>query len=263
MRACLVAVTLFGLATCAADGTGAATPVSVGSFPGDGDTVVAEPIVYTEEIIGGAPADAPLPMVVLLHGKLGRPENIRRAFTGLRGPVRIIVPRGAPFEGGYVWWDLHVKDADPLKFAAGAREATRRVAALVRRLAHERPTLGRPVVAGFSQGAIVAYSLAVLHPDLVSAVFPLSGTLPVGLEPAAWPPGHPLPIVRAFHGEADPIVSLSLDQASVARLVSLGVPATLTVFPAMRHVTAPEEMGVVLPQLDAALRQQATGARFL
>ncbi len=237
---------------------GAPPTAQVSGFPADGDTVVAEPISFTEEILGGANPGDRLPMLVMLHGKEGRPENIRRAFAGLQGPARVIVPRGAPLGRGYAWWDLRVKDGDPRKFAVAAREATRRVAGLVRQLSHDRPTLGRPVVTGFSQGAIVAYSLAVLNPDLVAAAFPLSGTLPVGLEPATWPAGVPMPIVQAFHGGSDPIVPLDLDRASVGRLVALGVPATLTAYQGMAHVTGPEEMGAVLPQIDEALRRQAS-----
>ena len=267
MRTRLLAATAVSLLTlCCAEEPGAAQAQAPGlasagppgAFPADGDTVVAEPISYTEEILGSAPANAPLPMIVLLHGKQGRPENIRRAFAGLRGPARVIVPRGAPFGGGgYVWWDLHIKDNDPRAFAVAAREATRRMAGLIRQLVRDRPTLGRPVVSGFSQGAIVAYSLAVLDPDLVSAAFPLSGVLPLGLEPATWPSGTRMPAVHAFHGGQDPIVPLPLDRDSVARLVALGLPATLTVYPSMAHVTEPEEMSVVIPQIEDALRHEA------
>ncbi len=229
------------------------------AWPGaaPGDTMVQEPLSYREQAVGGGQLGDRLPMLIALHGKLGSPEDISGAFAGVHTPARLIAPRGAPFGSGFVWWDLALKNADPRPFSAAAAEASRRMAAFVRQLVHDKPTLGQPVFVGFSQGAIVAYSIAVREPGLTRSVFPLSGNLPLGLEPSAWPPGAPKPVVHAFHGGEDPWVPLAFDRDSVARLQALGVPATLTELPSMPHILGPVEMAMVIPEIDAALRREA------
>jgi len=103
---------------------------------------------------------------------------------------------------------------------------------------------------------MLTYAVTVRDPDLVGAAFPLSGMLPLGLEPAAWPPGRSRPRLHAFHGLADAVVDPSLDRESVARLQGLGLPATLTELPGLQHALGPIEMGMALPEIDAALAHE-------
>jgi len=220
------------------------------------DAMVPEQMTYQEQAIGGARLEDRLPMLILLHGKFGRPEYISAPFAGLHTPARLIALRGVPMGNGFVWWDQHEKTTDPRTFAAAANEASRRVDAFVRRLVQQKPTLGKPIFVGFSQGAMLTYAVTVRDPDLVGAAFPLSGMLPLGLEPAAWPPGRSRPRLHAFHGLADAVVDPSLDRESVARLQGLGLPATLTELPGLQHALGPIEMGMALPEIDAALAHE-------
>ncbi len=239
--------------------TAAGRPVLAGGegVVAPGDTMVPENMDSIELLVGGARPGDSLPMLVALHGKLGSPENISRILSGLHTPARLIAPRGAAFGSGYVWWDLHIKDADPRRFSAAAREAARRMDAFVRQVVRRKPTLGKPVVVGFSQGAILAYSLVVRDPDLVGSAFPLSGMLPLGLEPPGWPARASIPPVHAFHGDADPVVPIAFDRDSVARLRALGVPVSLTEVRGMPHILGPVELSGVLPEVDDALRREA------
>jgi phospholipase/carboxylesterase len=241
-----------------------AQPLPGGAIGVNGAVIVPEVPGYIEVASGGAHLDRPLPMLVLLHGKHGSPENISAAFANLAAPARIIAVRGAPLGQGYVFWDLEqtglTGDGLARAFAGEASEAARRVSALVRRLERERPTLGKPVVAGFSQGAIVSYALAMRDPDISHAFFPLSGLLPLSLAPAAWPADAPRPNIHAFHGVRDDIVPIEGDRLSVAELAGLGVPARLSEFPNLVHTIGPLEMAALLPEVDAALRREAASA---
>jgi phospholipase/carboxylesterase len=227
----------------------------------NGAVLVPEVPGYIEVASGGAHLDRPLPMLVLLHGKLGSPENIRAAFANLEVPARIIAVRGASLGPGYVFWDLEqtglTGEALARAFATSASEAAHRVSGLVRRLEQEKPTLGKPVVAGFSQGAIVSYALAMRDPEISHAFFPLSGFLPSSLIPAAWPANGPRPSIHAFHGARDNIVPIESDRQSVAKLTALGVPAQLSEFPYLMHAVGPLESAALLPEVDAALRREA------
>jgi phospholipase/carboxylesterase len=221
------------------------------------DTMIPEDISYVERSVGGARLGDRLPMLVVLHGKLGSPEDIGPAFEGLHTPARLILPRGVQFGRGFVWWDLRAKDDDVRAFAAAASEAARRMAAFVRRLTREKPTLGKPVFAGFSQGAVLTYSVVVREPDLMDSAFPLSGTLPDPLIPTTWRSGAPKPTIHAFHGIPDPVVPIGEDRAGVAKLQALGVPVTLREYPNLLHSLGPLEMRDVLPEIEEALRREA------
>jgi phospholipase/carboxylesterase len=131
------------------------------------------------------------------------------------------------------------------------------MAAFVRQIVQQKPTAGKPVFVGFSQGAILTFSLCVRDPDLMNAAFPMSGTLPIGMEPATWPSDTPEPTILAFHGDLDEIVPVGLDRNSIARLRALGVPASLTELPQLVHALGPREMAALLPEVDDALRREA------
>src|SRR5688572_5985605 len=47
-----------------------------------------EPLPYVEEVVGDAPADAPLPLLVLIHGRGDRPQ---RGWLPLELPVPVRV----------------------------------------------------------------------------------------------------------------------------------------------------------------------------
>jgi phospholipase/carboxylesterase len=220
---------------------------------------------YIERASDGAKLEDPLPMLVLLHGKADTPEVMLREFANVHAPARLIVPRGVPldsipvgpFNHGFGWWSIHTRVADDQSFGAAAAEASRRMGVFIHRLLREKPTLGKPVLVGFSQGAIITYTISVQEPDLLSIAFPLSGMLPLSLIPEAWPAGKPKPIIHAFHGIRDPIVRIDQDRESVSRLNSLGVPATLREYPALVHAFGPLEMTDVVREVHEALRHEA------
>ena len=233
------------------------------------DLMISDSPDYVERATGGAKSESPLAMLVVLHGKADTPEVMLRAFAGVRAPARLIAPRGVSLAGvpvgpvnhsfghGFGWWDIHTRAADDRSFAAAAAEASRRMGVFIRRLAREKPTLGKPELVGFSQGAIVTYTISVQEPDLLSIAFPLSGMLPPPLMPDAWPAGKPRPIIHAFQGLRDPVVRIEQDRETVSRLKALGVPAVLKEYPALVHALGPLEMKDVLKEVDDALGRES------
>jgi phospholipase/carboxylesterase len=208
-------------------------------------------------------------MLVLLHGKADTPEIMLRAFANVHAPARLIVPRGVPldsvpvgpFNHGFGWWSIHTRVADDQSFAAAAAEASRRIGIFIQRLLREKPTLGKPVLVGFSQGAVITYTISVQEPDLVSIALPLSGMLPLPLIPDTWPAGKRKPVIHAFHGVRDPVVRIEQDRQSVSRLKALGVAVTLREYPPLVHAIGPLEIIDVLKEVDEALRHEAASPR--
>ncbi len=206
---------------------------------------------FVERVTGGARASDPLPLIVAIHGRGGRPEHFGSALLDLTAPARVILPYGPDALGdGFTWLPDWTDDAS---FAAGCRVAADRIVAMMTELAFRRPTVGKPIVTGFSQGGILSFTIAALHPDAVAAVFPIGGLLARPLWPSAWPAGVAKPRIHAFHGGADDRVPVEAARATVRHFVEIGVVAELTEYPGVRHTVARDEQRDLVRAIEEAL----------
>jgi len=214
---------------------------------------------YVELVTAGADAGAVLPTVVAVHGLGDRPEQFKGLIEGLPFKARVILPRGPmPWHGGYSWFDIalpYVGTDEGL--AAGVATAADRVAALIDTLAKERPTRGRPILTGFSQGGMIAFAVAVRHPDAIDLSVPVSGALPEALMPVD---GARIAPIRALHGDADPIVPISGVLETVARLERLGADVSLSRYPGVGHTITSRMRAELFRRLRAAASQPAASA---
>jgi phospholipase/carboxylesterase len=122
---------------------------------------------------------------------------------------------------------------DPERLADGVQRATARLAELLRELGEQERFVGKPVVTGFSQGGILSYSLAVHHPELISASVPIAGWLPPRIAPDS-PPRVRVPIV-ALHGEEDRVVPFIQTHELASEMASLGFDLQLQTYPRVAH----------------------------
>jgi len=74
---------------------------------------------------------------------------------------------------------------------------------------------------------MITFELAVHHPSVVGAAFPVSGWLPPPLWPRAREAGVRYPAIRAMHGDADDLIPIGPTRDAVARLRSLGFAVEL------------------------------------
>lgn len=198
----------------------------------------------------GATASTRLPLVVAIHGLGADPEDMLSLLTGIRVPARLVMPQGIyprP-SGGFSWFATELRAGHPRIDARQVAGATDRLAALLRSLGPR--TSGRPVVLGFSQGGVLSYTLAARHPDLVGLAIPIAGYLPEAL--ATRPRVTTLPVIHAWHGTADPIVSISLARDTPPALRAQGYDVTLTEMPGVGH-TVPAAMRA---QITALVNRQ-------
>ncbi len=198
--------------------------------------------------------DAKLPMLVAIHGLGDSPEGFQDLVADLPVTVRLIVPRGLdPVESGFSWFPLRARSTDVAGLSRGISAAGDRLAALIVELRKTRPTVGLPVVTGFSQGGMLSFELAVHHPELVAFAVPVGGWLPPPLWPSVLPPHKPLPKIVALHGEADPAVKFAPTLAAVEHLEKLGWPVTLKRYPEVGHAIPPNVRRELYQQLQRAL----------
>lgn len=181
----------------------------------------------------GAPGQM-LTMVVAIHGLGDRPERFG-LLRGYPGRARVILPRGLTSYGsGYSWFPID--EDDPAEAAAAARHAVDSVAAMIDVLRRRFPTLGTPVVTGFSQGGMLSFGIAAKHPTSVQLALPVSGLLPTGVTPSAVPADTPS--IVALHGDADNRVDIQRTRRDVVKLQQAGFSAQLIEYPGVTHTVS-------------------------
>jgi phospholipase/carboxylesterase len=155
-------------------------------------------------------------VLVLLHG-YGAPGNdlvpLATKIASETG-YRVVLPVGPRASGtGRAWFDPRGQTLVPSQVAA-ARQALVGVLASLRAQSVERPVVG-----GFSQGAILSLDLALSTDEPIGGVVALSGApLPF------WPTSSSrlrAPIWMA-HGRADPVLSFDEARALGERLARRG-----------------------------------------
>lgn len=223
--------------------------------------LVAGDIEYVELILGGAAPEDPLPMIVAIHGLGDNPEHFANLLQGYPERARLILPRGVdPTEdGGWSWFPNRARDPDVESLAAGIKRSADRLAVALARLQTQRPTLGKPIVTGFSQGGMLVFTLAVHHPEVVGHAVAVGGWLP----PPLWPQtkdDKDYPSLLALHGTADNAVLYPPTLAAVEHLKQLGFDATLKSYPGVRHAITAEihrDLSDALVDANLAARRSA------
>jgi phospholipase/carboxylesterase len=219
----------------------------------------AHDLSYFEIVLGDADFDDALPLVVLLHGRGDRPRIPGGPFSGVPTPMRLVMPRGPiPLGAGFAWMLPSVMHGRPDLLASALRVRTDHLAALIKTLSRTLPTLGRPIVSGFSQGALLTFSLALHRPDVVGHAFPLTGWVPPLLMPT-FPVVPELRVpIRAVHGIDDLVIPIEPTREVVAMLHGLGWEVELVEFEGVGHTVSAEMNATFEAWLEDALREQAS-----
>jgi phospholipase/carboxylesterase len=221
----------------------------------DSRYATAGDIAYAEVMLGGARPDDEVPMIVAIHGLGDEPLSFSTLFATFPEPARLVLPRGLDETegGGWSWFPIRARDGDIEGLAQGIRKAADTIAPAIAELARERPTRGKPVVTGFSQGGMLSFTIAVFHPDLIEAAVPVGGWLP----PPLWPTEkrtQKSPRIVALHGTADNAVAFEPTKEATAHLKTLGWAVELKAYEGVRHVITPEIRRDLFDHLADAIR---------
>ncbi len=214
-----------------------------------------EPLPTLEIVTGGASADAQLPLIIALHGRGDTAEGFAQLFRALTVPARVVIPRPPhPWGSGQAWFteaQAHLENRPAT--AVELLHLAHRVAATADVIRAARPTRGRPIVIGFSQGAMLTWAVAVAHPRAIAAAFPIAGFLFPEMLSQTRVDARAMPPIVAFHGEADPLVPVEEDRKGVQALAKHGAHAELRVFPGVRHEIPPPLRDEIFASLAQAL----------
>jgi phospholipase/carboxylesterase len=195
-----------------------------------GGTIAGVP--YLERLRGGASPNENLPMVVVLHGLGGTPDGYAGGFGGI-GKARLILPQGA-YEGGggFKWWERGLHDITLDEQPGDVeqwRAASLRLSEFIRQVTHCRPTIGRPIITGGSQGGEASLLVATQHRKQVSYAVSVNGDMPPQFWYADMAP------TLMLNGTGDTTVPFDWAQAHATAMIERGAPIEFIPFPSTGH----------------------------
>jgi phospholipase/carboxylesterase len=186
------------------------------------DTIALEPSI---------PADA---CVIWMHG-LGADGNdfvpiIPELDLPLTHTIRFVFPNAptmpVTINGGYVmraWYDIVGADLDNRADEAGVRRSQSQINEIIADQRAKGIVSERIVLAGFSQGGVIALQTGLRHPEKLGGIMALSTYLAcrdsLGVEGTL--ANKETPIFYA-HGSVDPVIPMSLAKRSKAELENHG-----------------------------------------
>ncbi|MBP8297574.1 MAG: dienelactone hydrolase family protein [Burkholderiales bacterium] len=184
---------------------------------------------------------------VPIVGELELPEDLGIRFIFPHAPMRPVT-----INGGMVmraWYDIVGSDLTNRGDETGIRDSQRRIEQLIAREKARGIAASRLVLAGFSQGGVIALQAGLRHPERIAGIMALSTylALPQALAAEAHPANSDVPIFMA-HGTADPMIRLDWADASRRALQAQGYAIEWHTYP-MQHSVCIEEVG----DLDAWL----------
>jgi phospholipase/carboxylesterase len=177
----------------------------------------------------------PYPLLVFLHGHGGSEEQIlrlaprlsRRNYIciGLRGP-RPLPPR-SDGSRAFSWGLDGPTDALVEEYVFRAIEQTRR---------HYHVHSERIYLAGFCEGATLAYRLGLLYPERFAGLISLNGTMPRRGGPLLRLPQVRHLRVLIGHGIANAVVPLSLARSDFRLFYAAGLPVRMHTYPTTHRI---------------------------
>ena len=179
-------------------------------------------------------------MLLLLHGRGADEADLLPLADSLDPRLFVVSVRAPlPLGPGFAWYDLaDIGSPEPSSFAASLAALARFVEELPRAYPID-PT--RTFTLGFSQGAVMAGSLLLTHPEATAGTVMLSGYLP--LDQTLSVDETALANRRVFvgHGTADPLIPVAWARQVRDYFTKVGADLTYREYP-MAHYIGPEEL---------------------
>jgi phospholipase/carboxylesterase len=205
---------------------------------------------YVLNVPTGKPDDAEMPLVIVMHGRGADANDLADLAPMIDDGYRFVFPNAAkPFEPmpgytfGWSWFDGWPPEGSSIV------DSRMKLLTLIDELVARYPTPeGKIVVAGFSQGGMMAIDVGFRTKQKIAGIVVMSG----GIFEADMPPLRDLPIL-IVHGTEDEMVELSHARRTRFILEESGVHPEYHEF-AMGHHVTPESLEVVRDFLGRVLR---------
>ncbi|MEK8089712.1 alpha/beta hydrolase [Thermithiobacillus plumbiphilus] len=213
----------------------------------------------TVELETGPQPDA---SVIWLHGLGASGHDFEPFVPELKLPsaLRFVFPhaprQAVSINGGYVmraWYDIAHPDLGMLVDETGIRTSVAAVSRLIDRERERGVAPSRIIVAGFSQGGVIALHASLRYPERLAGTIALSTYLPFpdSLDREAASANRGLPIFLA-HGEHDSLIPITQAERARQQLTERGYPVDWHRYP-MQHQVSREEIADISAFLQARL----------
>lgn len=163
--------------------------------------------------------------IILLHGVGSNEQDLFSLAPQLPDDYWVIAPRGqfALGAGRYAWYQVDFSSGKPVINAAQEASSREEIRAFIDEV-KQKYHLEEVYLGGFSQGAIMSYSIGLTHPGEVSGIVALSGRILDEIKPLV--KKNELQELKVFlaHGVADNTLPIQYARAAKAYLQSLGIP---------------------------------------
>jgi phospholipase/carboxylesterase len=192
--------------------------------------------------------------IIWLHGLGADGNDFVPIVPELRIPpqlnTRFIFPNApvmpVTINNGYempAWFDIYAPDLGAKVDTRGIEQSVLAINTLIQHEQAQGVPAANIMLAGFSQGALIALTTGILYPERLAGIIALSGMLPQAdtLIRHASPANRDLPIFIA-HGTEDNIVPLSMGRAAYTALTNAAYPVTWHDY-AMPHSVCGQEIG--------------------
>lgn len=204
--------------------------------------------------------------IIWLHGLGADGSDFVPAVTELNLPeslgVRFLFP-SAPImpvtiNNGYkmrAWYDISALSIEGISDRIGIRQSVKEIEALIEKEIKRGVPANRIVLAGFSQGSVIALITGLGYSKTLGGILALSGYLPLATEvlQKEGHPNHNIPIFLA-HGMQDPVVPYVLGKAAFMALEQAGYQVAWHSYP-IQHTVCPQEVIDVRNWLLEVLRK--------
>lgn len=209
-------------------------------------------------------------LVVWMHGlgdsghgfaplvpELKLPEELGIRFVFPHAPVRpITINNGLPMRG---WYDIISFDMNNRADEKGVLESAGQLQSLIdAELAKNNLTHENLVIAGFSQGGVMAYQLGCRQAAAVAGILSLSAylSMPSKLAAEATTAAKSAPVL-AMHGVNDEIIPVQLGKQSADLVKQAGFKVDWLEYP-MQHNVCSEQIREISRWLQAVLTAKST-----
>ena len=204
--------------------------------------------------------DTPTGSVIWLHGLGADGHDFEPIVPELRLPaslpLRFLFPhaqvRPVTINGGMsmrAWFDIKSLDREGDPDIAGIEASCAELDALVESEIERGVPRHRIVLAGFSQGGVIAMHTALRSPEPLAGLLALSTYLPMASHLADYPGHTGMPLFMA-HGQFDPVLTLEMGIASRDALKRAGLEPEWREYP-MAHAVCPQEIEHISHWLQA------------
>lgn len=190
------------------------------------------------------PGEGPFPTLLTLHGRGANAFDLLGLAPYLCGGQFMMICPQAPLETpigpgavGYAWYPMSNGGAPDVEAMLSSQKKLRAfLDGCLKSYAIDPKKL---VVLGFSQGGVMAYSLALANPERFTALAVLSSWLPKELLPRLNVNDRvqSLPTL-VQHGTQDPMIQVDRARSSVEMLRQLHLPLTFREYPMGHEIGA-------------------------